>query len=160
MSEGPSRAVGTGAHVERWAPSVTVKTAITLAGDVVAAKRLARRHQSQRNLLLLAGVLIGAAVGIAWLVVREAPSSDSSTALVAGFFGGAVLGSVAAWWLSRRQAPARCPRCGYSWEIREGRGVPISERMPYWAKCPGCSIPMKEWLVEVRTLRRFSSNDA
>jgi len=139
---------------------VTAKPLVTLPADVVAAKRLARRHQSQRSLLLLAGAAIGVVVGVVWVAGQEASSPNWSTALFGGLVGGLVLGSVLSWQLSKRQAPALCPRCGYVWEIREGRGIPITEQMPYWDKCPGCSIPMKEWLVEVRSLRGFSNNDA
>ena len=43
---------------------------------------------------------------------------------------------------------AKCPSCGYGWELREGRYVPLAERMETWDKCPGCGFPMSDFLLE------------
>lgn len=42
----------------------------------------------------------------------------------------------------KRRQQAACPRCGHSWEIKEGLGVKPQEQMPNWDSCPGSGAPM------------------
>jgi predicted RNA-binding Zn-ribbon protein involved in translation (DUF1610 family) len=46
-------------------------------------------------------------------------------------------------------ALARCPQCGYDWEIKEGRSVPHTEVMEYWYKCPGCGLFMGDEVLKL-----------
>lgn len=46
------------------------------------------------------------------------------------------------------QRLAACPVCKHSWEIKEGRSVPMGERMETWDKCPGCGLLMADWALQ------------
>jgi hypothetical protein len=65
------------------------------------------------------------------------------------FIAGVALGALAAFGVLHKfsgkitPALACCPACGQSWEIKEGRSVPYTERMTYWDECPGCELPMR-----------------
>lgn len=118
-------------------------------------KALAQRNRTVRNLVLLAGVLLGVAAGAVWVGLDPEPGLKPQDKLAIGL----VCGMVAAGVLSMRsrslfRSLARCPACGYNWEIKEGRYVQAHEQMPNWSKCPGCGAAMSD-----EALRRAAPAD-
>ncbi|MBB2776094.1 UNVERIFIED_ORG: hypothetical protein HNP28_001399 [Comamonas terrigena] len=122
-----------------------------IANMALEAKALARRNNSRRNLVLLGGIVAGVSVAALWFLYSPLSLPQPKTK----FFIGVVLGVFAAlfvlFWRQRYYFPndAKCPACGHSWEIKEGRGVPLSERMEYWDKCPGCGLLMSDELLKL-----------
>lgn len=128
-----------------------------VASKIREAKALARSNRSKRNVIVLIGYLLGIGGAIIWnFVAPNSPPNPGDKV-----FLGMIVGPGAAFVFLRFfesryiAALARCPKCGYSWEIKEGRGVPHSEVMEYWDKCPGCSVLMGD---EVLTLSLTSQS--
>lgn len=139
----------------RWLPRPTatisnfgkdIRLIETLTPLAIDAKALAYRNRSRRNWIWLGGVLFGTAAAGLWLVFFPESVADPKTSVAISV----VLGLVAAglFLLAGRKTffpeTAKCPSCGYSWELREGQYVPLSERMETWDKCPGCGLPMSD----------------
>lgn len=105
---------------------------------------IARRNQTVRNLVYLAGVLLGLLVGLSWLILWPQHGPSPQDKLAIGFVGGLAASSLWLWAGAQTLFPqaAQCPACGHDWEIKEGRSVPARERMPNWSKCPGCGAEM------------------
>lgn len=122
----------------------------TLPQLAVKAKRLAYRNRSRRNWVWLGGLFSGIAASGLWLLFFPGDVVNPKTSV----FICAALGLVAAGLTllvgQKTFFPetAKCPSCGYGWELREGRYVPLSERMETWDKCPGCGFPMSDFLLE------------
>lgn len=119
-----------------------------VAAAALAAKQLAQRNRTRRNLVMLAGVVV-AVLAFAGYVVLTGDVHDGGGPLILAVGLGVAAAGV---WLLRNPsritpALASCPQCGHSWEIQEGRSVPYSQRMPYWDKCPGCGLPMRTELL-------------
>lgn len=122
-----------------------------VASKVLAAKSLARRNRSKRNVILLIGYLIG--IGSAVILDLIAPNSwpKSADKIFLGMIGGPCAALVFLRFFESRyvSALARCPQCDYEWEIKEGRGVPHAEVMEYWYKCPGCGLLMGDEVLNL-----------
>ena len=120
-----------------------------LAKAALAAKRLAERNRSKRNVVFLAGIVLAVLAGGALLAAYPIQLAGPEFLVLLVGLGGSAAGLVLLRF-STRITPtlASCPSCGQSWEIKEGRHVPYSERMPYWDKCPGCALPMRTELLE------------
>jgi len=122
----------------------------TLPQLAVKAKALAYRNRSRRNWVWLGGLLSGIAASGFWLgffsgnVVN--PKTSVSICVALGLVAAALTLLVG----QKTFFPqtAKCPSCGYCWELREGRYVPLAERMETWDKCPGCGFPMSDFLLE------------
>lgn len=119
-----------------------------VASAAIDAKMLAHSNRTKRNYILLGGVLLALAslALFAWATRNEVGALGFLLSVALG-----VLGAYA--FLLRFGAKltpveAKCPRCGWSWEIKEGRHVPESERMSNWNSCPGCSLPMRNELLK------------
>ncbi len=130
-----------------------------IADMALEAKALARRNNSRRNLVLLVGILAGVSVAALWFVYSPLSSPQPKTKFLIGVVLGILAASVVLFWRQRYYYPkdAKCPACGYSWEIKEGRSVPFSERMEYWDKCPGCGLLMSDELLKLALTRRSNS---
>lgn len=122
-----------------------------VASKTLEAKSLARTNRSKRNAILLIGYLFGIGTAIIWDLIEP----HSSPKLAGKIFLGMIVGPCAAlvflrFFQSRFISElARCPKCGYGWEIKEGRGVPHSEIMEYWYKCPGCGLLMGDEVLKL-----------
>ena len=115
-------------------------------------KALARRNQTVRNGVFLLGVLAGLVVAIVWFALAPVEGPKPQTKFLIGIALGAMLGVFVLGVHDSSLFPnkAACPTCGHSWEIQEGRGVPVMAQMPNWDKCPGCGMLMNEVLLEKR----------
>jgi len=121
----------------------------SVAEAALVAKRLAQRNRSKRNLVLLAGALLAVLCVVTYFLVAPTTAVGPGAIVLAVAFGACAAGLVILRFSARlTPALASCPSCGQSWEIKEGRGVPYAERMPYWDKCPGCGLPMRTELLE------------
>ncbi|WP_295004246.1 hypothetical protein [uncultured Dechloromonas sp.] len=125
------------------APEVAIQT--------IQAKALARRNRSIRNTVLLIGYLLGIGGAIAWVLIEPNAARTSGTKMLVGLIVGYTAALVCLHFFERKliPVPARCPECGYGWEIKEGRGVPHAEIMEYWCKCPGCGTLMGDEVLEL-----------
>ena len=123
------------------------------------AKASARHNNSRRNLVLLAGILAGVGAAALWIFYSPFSSPQPKAKILIGLVLGIVVASVVLFWRQKYYYPndASCPACGYSWEIREGRSVPFSERMEYWDRCPGCGLLMSDELLELALTRPSTS---
>jgi len=112
------------------------------AAQALAQKALARRNRTVRNLVLLAGALLGIMTGIVWFVLAPTEAPKPQYKLALGVFCGALM----AYQVGRRllRLSARCPNCDYDWEIKEGRYVQPDQQMPNWSNCPGCGIDIRD----------------
>lgn len=123
-----------------------------IASKTLEAKSLARSNRSKRNVILLIGYLLGIGAAIIWVLVAPNSSPKSVDKI---FLGMIVVGPCAAFIFLRFfesryiSTLARCPKCGYNWEIKEGRGVPHTEIMEYWYKCPGCGLLMGDEVLKL-----------
>jgi hypothetical protein len=95
--------------------------------------------------------LFGVLLGVLWIVVSPADYEVSTFRFFCCFAISIVAGFA---YIGRRKYiyqpnSARCPACGYSWEILEGRGVPLDDRMENWAFCPGCGMPMADEVLKL-----------
>lgn len=122
----------------------------TLPELAIKAKALAYRNRSRRNWVWLGGVLCGVVAGGLWLIFFPDsvanPKTNVSVSVVLGLVAAGLTLQVG----QKTFFPetAKCPSCGYSWELTEGRYVPLSERMETWDKCPGCGFPMSDFMLE------------
>lgn len=116
------------------------------AAAALAAKQLAPKNRSKRNLVLLAGILLSALALAAYLMLVPSLSVGPGALLVSVTLGAFSAGLVLIRF-SRRLTPAlaQCLSCGRCWE---GRSVPHAEYMPNWDKCPGCGMPMGTEFLE------------
>lgn len=121
----------------------------TFASRARAQKAIAKRNRTVRNLVYLTGVLLGVMGGVAWLVLVPGDDPKPQNKLAIGFVCGLSAAVVALVAGARLLFPvaARCPACGYDWEIKEGRSVQPSEQMQNWIKCPGCGAEMGEAVI-------------
>lgn len=120
----------------------------SIAAAALAAKQLAQRNRTRRNLVMLAGVVVGILAFAGYVVLMGDVGGGAGSFVLAVGLGAAAAGV----WLLRNSsritpALASYPQCDHSWEIREGRSVPYSQRMPTWDKCPGCGLPMRTELL-------------
>jgi len=121
-----------------------------IASRILEAKSLARSNRSKRNVIRLVGYLGGMGVAVIWCLVAP----NSSPKFAEKIFIGAIVGAFAAavflhFFESRYVSVlAQCPQCGYSWEIKEGRGIPHAEIMEYWYQCPGCGLLMGDEVLK------------
>ena len=115
------------------------------------AKALARRTNSRRNVVFLFGVIAGVCVAALWIFFSPVGVPQPQTKFVIGVMLGILAASLVLFLRQKFYFPkdANCPSCGYSWEIKEGRSVPFSERMEYWDKCPGCGLLMSDELLNL-----------
>jgi hypothetical protein len=118
-------------------------------------KALAYRNRSVRYRVLFLSFAVGGLVFVASYHFSPQPFEALKIRLV-----GCLAIALPLYWLifyvfgNRLEARrAACPQCARSWEIKEGRGVPSSENMINWDKCPGCGILMTEALLR-RQLNR------
>ena len=119
-----------------------------IAKAALSAQRLARANQRRRNLVFLAGALLGTGLFTAAAVTTSgAAGLGTFTISIAIGVAAAVFCLV---FCSKRVFTelAKCPRCEFSWEIKEGRTVPYEQQMQNWLKCPGCELPMSEKVLQ------------
>jgi hypothetical protein len=128
---------------------MTTPLSTSLATSALAAKRLAKKNQTRRNLVFLVGIAIALLALVAYIAAAQHTDVGPTSFVVAVALGSTSAG-ILLWRFSTRITPvlASCPSCGHSWEIKEGRSVPYAERMPLWDQCPGCGIPMRTALLE------------
>jgi len=128
---------------------MSVAISPSVARNALKAKALACKNRTRRNLVLLSGVAFGVALAAIYFAIASTADAGFGGLLVAIAIGVAASG-VFLFKFPERITPmlANCPSCGHSWEIKEGRSVPYAERMPYWDKCPGCSLPMRTELLQ------------
>jgi len=122
-----------------------------VASKTLEAKSLARSNRSKRNAILLTGYLIGIGSAIIWDLIAPNSWPKSADKIFLGMIGGPCAALVFLRFFERRyiSALARCPQCGHDWEIKEGRGVPHTEVMEYWYKCPGCGLHMGDEVLKL-----------
>lgn len=140
--------------------NLNVKTQMeSLDIEIEKQKAIAERNRSRRNYTLLGGVLCGVLVSAAWVAVApDSPPIPKTKILL-----GVVLGTLAGILIDQMYLEriflekARCPVCGYDWEIKEGKSVPLKDQMPTWDECPGCGTLMND---AVRALSRRSTQTA
>jgi hypothetical protein len=121
----------------------------SVAAAALAAKQLAQRNSTRRNLVMLAGVVVGVLFFAGYVLLMNGVAVGAGLFVLAVGLGATVAGAFLLRYSSRLTPDlAACPQCGESWEIREGRSVPYSQRMAYWDKCPGCSLPMRTELLQ------------
>ena len=122
----------------------------TLPQLALKAKALAYRNRSRRNWVWLGGVLSGIAASACWVVFFSGSVVDPKTSISICVALGLAAAALALLAGHKTFFPetAKCPSCGYGWELREGRYVPLAERMETWEKCPGCGLPMSDFLLE------------
>ncbi|UCV03743.1 hypothetical protein [Dechloromonas denitrificans] len=122
-----------------------------IASKTLEAKALARRNRTKRNVILLIGYLFGISIAVIWDLVAPNSSPKSATKVYLGM----MVGPGAAFLFlrvfeSRYIAPqARCPKCSYNWEIKEGRGVSLDAHMECWHQCPGCGLLMGDDVLKL-----------
>jgi len=128
-----------------------------LIQSVREQKALAHRNRSVKNWGLLVSFLVGGLGWGIWHFISPAPSQ-----LLKIRFPICIAISCVGYYIWLAQygkalipREAACPQCGQCWEIKEGRGVPPSEVMTNWDKCPGCGILMTELLLK----RKLESTD-
>jgi 4-amino-4-deoxy-L-arabinose transferase-like glycosyltransferase len=116
----------------------------------IKAKALAYRNRSRRNWVWLGGVLCGAAASGLWLFYFPNDLLDSKPILFTSLLIGLITAGLVlvVWHKKFYPENAKCPSCGYSWELKEGSYVPLSEQMDAWDKCPGCALPMNDFMLE------------
>ena len=123
-----------------------------VASKTLEAKSLARSNRSKRNVILLIGYLLGIGAAIIWeLVAPNSSPKSSAEKIFLGMIAGPCAAFVFLHFFEGRyiSAFARCPKCGYNWEIKEGKGVPHTEIMEYWYKCPGCGLLMGDEVLKL-----------
>jgi ribosomal protein S27AE len=120
-----------------------------LIASVREQKALAQRNRSIRNWVFLSALLTSGLVFAIWYVISPTTDKELKLRVIGCFAGGGLLHYLTISLQERILTPkgAACPRCGYSWEIKEGRGVHASEVMTNWDKCPGCGLLMTEALL-------------
>jgi hypothetical protein len=130
-----------------------------IANMALEAKALARHNDSRRNLVLLVGILAGVSVAVLWFVYSPLSSPQPKTKFLIGVALGIVAASLILFLRQKYYYPMdeKCPVCDYSWEIKGGSTVPLSERMEYWDKCPGCGLLMSDELLKLALIRRSTS---
>ena len=134
---------------------------VELARRIVAQKALARTNQTRRNRIRLAGLLAGTALAGLWFLLVPDGAPEPGLKLLIGTVGGFTLTNIAMELRRERLFPERahCPCCGHDWEIKEGSHVPLSEMMPTWDKCPGCSLLISD-LSLFLVLKRGESGES
>lgn len=127
----------------------------TFAQLAIKAKALAYRNRSRRNLVWLGGVLCGTAGAGFWIVFFPGSVVDPKTSVGVSVLIGLVAAALTLLVGQKIFSPetAKCPSCGYSWELTDGSYVPLAERMETWDKCPGCELPMSDFMLE-RTVQQ------
>lgn len=122
-----------------------------VASLTLEAKSVARRNRSKRNVILLIGYLLGISVAIIWDLLAPNSSPKSAGKVFLGMFVGPCAAFIFLRFFESRyiSALAQCPKCSYSWEIKEGRGVSHTEIMEYWYKCPGCGLLMGDEVLKL-----------
>ncbi len=119
-----------------------------LAIKVMEAKLLARKNRTMRNFTLLCYLLGAYGAVIVWsLLLPDTPPTLATRFLIATLIGG-VIGQIRLS-LQAGKEDAKCPVCGYSWRIKEGRSVPLSDHMETWFKCPGCEVLMGDEILDL-----------
>ena len=116
------------------------------ASRALAAKAIARRNRTVRNLVFLAGVMFGVAAASIWIAVVPEGSPEPQNRFAICVACGLAASAAALGFGTRIVFPvhACCPACGYDWEIKEGRHVHPHEQMPRWSRCPGCGAAMDD----------------
>lgn len=122
-----------------------------VATKALEAKSLARSNRSKRNVILLIGYLLGIGSALIWDLIAPNSWPKSSSKIFLGMIVGPCAALVFLRFFESRyiSALARCPQCGHDWEIMEGRGVPHTEVMEYWYKCPGCGLFMGDEVLKL-----------
>jgi hypothetical protein len=120
----------------------------------IKAKALAYRNRARRNWVWLGGTLCGIAASGLWLFYFSDSLLEPKAILFVGLLAGLITAglALAIWHKTFYPENAKCPACSYSWELKEGSHVPLAERMDAWDKCPGCGLPMNDFMLE-RALR-------
>lgn len=132
----------------------------TLPQLAIKAKALAYRNRSRRNWVWLGGILSGVVAGGLWLIFFPDTVANPKT-IVAVFIALGLVAAGLTLQLVQKTFPpetAKCPSCRYSWELAEGRYVPLTERMETWDKCPSCGFPMSDFMLE-RYMTNSDSSD-
>lgn len=122
----------------------------TLPQLAVKAKKLAYRNRSRRNWVWLGSVLCGMATAGIWLVFFPDSVTNPKISVFVSVFSGLAVAVLILGTGHKTFFPetAKCPSCAYSWELTEGRYVPLTERMDTWDKCPGCGFLMSDFALE------------
>jgi hypothetical protein len=118
----------------------------SIAMEALRQKALARSNRSRRNIRMLGGFLAGFLVCGLAINATGIPHWSAANMFMLCVCIGAFSGAVAT--ARMRFAAACCPVCAYDWNIKEGRSVPIRDRMEGWDKCPGCGLHMADWALE------------
>lgn len=119
------------------------------------AKRLARKNRSRRNIFILICFLVAFGATVIWCLVAPEASPTCGSRFALAIFIGFVMGELLFRLLNKShpQCEAKCPVCDYSWEIKEGRSVPLAEQMGTWDRCPGCGLLMGDEIIDL-SIRR------
>lgn len=130
-----------------------------VAKQAVEAKVQARRNNSKRNIAMLIGFLFAIGFALWWYLYSPISSlSPKINFLVGVGIGLGIALPIVAASEGYVTEEAKCPVCGFSWKIRDGKGVPIAERMECWDRCPGCGLLMSDALLNVTLKRHASTN--
>lgn len=120
-----------------------------LIAAVRKQKALAHRNRSAKNWILFISLTLGGLAWGVWYFMSPAPTTTlkgrAGICILASCIGHYFFFAIHGKTIITREAA--CPQCGHSWEIKEGRGVPPTEIMTNWDKCPGCGILMNEALL-------------
>lgn len=125
------------------------------ARRAIEAKALARRNKSGVYLPCFVGALVGASVGMLWIILgTDAGPAPLKRVLVC--MTGGIVAALYVYGIRRLRHPsdkAQCPDCKYDWEIHElgtpGNPFPMTE----WDKCPGCGALMNDDLLAIAVAR-------
>ena len=115
----------------------------------IAAKALAYRNRSKRNWIWFGGVLSVIAALLLWITIVPTSGPELKTKVFICLIGGLFVSGITLKVVFHRINPetAKCPACGYNWELKEGRFIPLAERMETWDKCPGCGGEMGDFVL-------------
>ena len=115
----------------------------------IAAKALAYRNRSKRNWIWFGGVLSAIAALLLWLTIAPTSGPELKTKVFICLIGGLFISGITLKVAFHRinSETANCPACGYNWELKEGRFIPLAERMETWDKCPGCGGEMGDFVL-------------
>jgi hypothetical protein len=89
----------------------------------------------------VASIIAGVVVGVeSWFIRYRRPMDKLDIKCSFGFGGAAFLVFILLFQMLIPKPDAKCPACGYAWEIPEQRGHDCLT----WKCCPGCGLKMTD----------------
>jgi hypothetical protein len=103
-----------------------------MSDKILRQKAIAIRNQNRSHAIIYVGMAIFFAFLLCSAGIEETLRGFIAIAILATMF-------IIAW--VTRKGKAKCPKCGFDWEIKEdesGKGISILN----WNCCPGCGLKM------------------